>query len=54
MTAAAVVRATGLSLPAVNHATEALQRLNVVRELSGKRRNRVFAYGAYLDALEEA
>ncbi len=30
-----------------------LVEIGIVRELTGQRRNRVFAYGAYLDILSE-
>lgn len=30
-----------------------LEQLGIVREIAGKQRNRVFAYTAYLDALQE-
>lgn len=44
---------TGLSFPTVARAIDALQRLAIVREITGKRRDRVFAYTAYLDLLNE-
>lgn len=45
--------ATGLSVPTVTRALEGLQRLKIVREITGRRRNRVFAYDEYLRALNE-
>jgi hypothetical protein len=30
-----------------------LERLGIARELTGKRRNRLFAYGTYIDILSE-
>lgn len=44
---------TGLSFPTVARAIDALQRLAIVREVTGKRRDRVFAYTAYLELLNE-
>jgi len=46
-------RLTDLSFPAVNKAMEALVKLSIVRELTGGRRNRVFAYQQYLSVLSE-
>ena len=42
---------TALSFPGVSSAVSMLLDLGVVREVTGKRRNRVFAYGRYLDLL---
>ena len=44
---------TGLQLtvPAVTSALERLQKLGIVAELTGGRRNRLFAYSAFLDRL---
>lgn len=44
---------TGISYPTVARATEALRELNIVREITGRQRDRVFAYQAYLDILNE-
>ena len=49
----AVCERTGLSFPAVSSAMDLLAELNVVRELTGKRRNRLFAYDQYLALLSE-
>ena len=46
-----IARRTRLSFPATSSAMTTLGDLNIVRELTGKRRNRVFAYGRYLDLL---
>lgn len=46
-----MVRATKLSKPTVGKAVEALATLNVVREVTGRRRDRVFTYSRYLDLL---
>lgn len=48
-----VVRATGLSYPAASSGMESLEQLGMVRELSGKKRNRIYAHGEYLDLLSE-
>jgi Fic family protein len=48
-----VVRATGLTPPTAGSAMEALVSLAIARELTGKRRNRVFAYDRYLAILNE-
>lgn len=52
LNAAQAQRKTGLSAPTVNKAFEALEGLGVVREVTGKQRGRVFAYGAFLDILD--
>lgn len=44
---------TGLSFPSADKGMQALERLEIVREITGKRRNRVFAYRDYLDILNE-
>ncbi|MEW6218777.1 MAG: Fic family protein [Thermodesulfobacteriota bacterium] len=48
-----VCRSTGLSFPAASSAMELLADLGTVRELTGKRRNRLFVYDRYLDVLNE-
>jgi Fic family protein len=45
--------ATGLSFPAASSAMDLLVELGIARELTGKRRNRLFAYQAYLTTLSE-
>jgi len=52
VTVASVAKATGLSVPAVTAALAALGQLGIVREVTGKKRGRVFAYSAYLEALQ--
>ncbi len=44
---------TGLSFPAVSSAMDLLMDLGVARELTGRRRNRLFAYDRYLAILNE-
>ncbi len=47
------VRRTGLSFPAASSAMEILTKLGVTREVTGKKRNRAFAYDRYLRILNE-
>jgi Fic family protein len=46
-------RQTGLSFHTANKAIQKLKQVGIVREITGKRRNRIFAYQAYLDILNE-
>jgi Fic family protein len=48
-----LVEQIGLSAPTVNAALADLERLGIVTEITGKRRNRVFSYQSYLDILSE-
>ena len=48
-----VCRSTGLSFPAASSAMELLCGLGIVRELTGKRRDRLFVYDRYLASLNE-
>jgi Fic family protein len=48
-----LVEATSLSAPTVGAALQMLQNLEIVRELTGKRRNRVFGYDRYVALLSE-
>lgn len=45
--------ATGLSFPAVSSAMSLLVDQGIARELTGKRRNRLFVYDRYLEILNE-
>ena len=45
------VQRTGLSFPAVSSGMHMLERLDIVRELTGKRRDRLYGYDAYLEVL---
>lgn len=47
-----VCRSTGLSFPAASSAMELLVELKIARELTGRRRNRLFAYDGYLKVLD--
>jgi len=48
-----VCAATGLSFPANSSAMNLLVDLGIARELTGKRRNRLFVYDRYLAILNE-
>ncbi len=50
-TAGSLVKKTGISHATVNKALENLQQLGIVRELTARKRNRVFSYSNYLDIL---
>lgn len=50
---AEVCRTTGLSFPAASSAMDLLVEIAIARELTGKRRNRLFAYDGYLATLNE-
>jgi len=52
-TANQLVRQTRLSLPTVNRALEELIRLNILHEISGRNRNRVYRYTEYVAMLNE-
>jgi Fic family protein len=44
---------TGLSVPAVHKVLHALEALGMIREVTGRQRNRVYSYSAYLAVLAE-
>jgi Fic family protein len=44
---------TGLTVPAITRAIEALTALGVVREITGRQRDRLWEYGRYLAVLSE-
>lgn len=48
-----ISRTSGLSFPSAASAVQSLVSLDVVRELTGKRRNRLFVYTALLEKLSE-
>ena len=48
-----ICRMTGLSFPAASSAMELLVDMTLTRELTGKRRNRLFVYDQYLGILNE-
>jgi Fic family protein len=49
----ALATSTAVSYPTAAQAIESLARIGIVRELTGRRRDRVFAYAGYLDILNE-
>jgi Fic family protein len=48
-----VTERAGLSFPAASSGMQVLEELGVARELTGKKRNRLFGYTKYLDVLSE-
>ena len=44
---------TKLSVPAVTSSIAALTQLGIVREITGRKRGRVYTYGPYLDVLQQ-
>lgn len=48
-----ISESTGLSFPAGSKGMQQLERLEIVREITGQQRNRVFAYQQYLSILNE-
>lgn len=48
-----VCERTGLSFPSASRSMQVLTNLGIAREVTGQRRNRVFAYQKYLDILSE-
>jgi Fic family protein len=52
-TAGTLVTQTGLTAPTVNTALAELERLGIVKEVTGRARGRVFSYVAYLSILNE-
>ncbi len=47
------VRKTGISFPTVNACVVHMRKLGLLREITGKRRRRLFVYDAYLSILNE-
>lgn len=47
-----MVKALGLTTPTVTAALQSLERIGIVREITGKQRGRIFVYDAYLKILE--
>ncbi len=48
-----ICRTTGLSFPAASSAMALLTEMRIARELTGRRRDRLFAYDRYLATLNE-
>ena len=44
---------TGLSVPAITDSLRAMEQLQLVREITGRKRGRVFSYVPYLDVLQQ-
>ena len=53
VTASGMQQGTGLSQPTINKAFAALSRMGIVREITGKKRGRVYAYRQYMSLLDE-
>ncbi|WP_342629522.1 hypothetical protein AAC691_07290 [Nguyenibacter vanlangensis] len=53
LTATQLVHQTGLSAPTVNAALADLERFDIVEEVTGRKRGRVFSYRRYLAILSE-
>lgn len=49
----AISRASGLSFPSTASAVESLMTMGIVRELTGRRRNRIFVYADLLEKLND-
>jgi Fic family protein len=52
-TATAIAKLSGISDPSVNSALRTLQEVGIVREITGRKRGRVFTYAKYLAILSE-
>lgn len=50
---ASAAETIGTTFPTVAGSVDRMQRLGIMREITGKQRHRLFAYGAYLDILNE-
>jgi Fic family protein len=48
---AKVAEELGISIPSITSTVQKLVDIGVLKEMTGKSRNRIFAYGAYLDIL---
>ena len=48
-----VCKQTGMSFPAASKAMQSMEKIGIVREITGQQRNRVFAYDRYLAILNE-
>lgn len=52
ISAQAAAKALGLSLPTIGKSLDLLLGLGILHEVTGKRRNRLYAYSAYLERLD--
>ena len=50
---ASTAERTGSTFPTVASAIDRLQRLGILHEITGRPRHRLFAYGGYMDILNE-
>lgn len=48
-----LAESAGIAYPTASRAVEALEELGILREITGRRRDRVFAYTRYIDVLNE-
>jgi hypothetical protein len=48
-----ICRMTGMSFPAASSALDLLTEISIARELTGRRRNRLFVYDEYVRVLNE-
>ena len=49
----ATCKALGLTHPAVNKSLRKLEKMNIVREITGRQRNRLYRYESYMNVLNE-
>jgi Fic family protein len=54
LTAPVAAKRSGLTMPTVNGALAELEKLGIVKEITGRKRGRVFCYQAFLEILSEA
>jgi Uncharacterized conserved protein len=54
VTTSSAVQQTGLTPPTINSAIGQLQTLGILKEITGKQRDRVYAYESYLDILRDS
>ena len=52
-TSSRLVEETGLTAATVNRSLANMQRLGIVRELTSRKRNRLYSYAAYMDILNQ-
>ena len=52
-TIARLSRDSGLSIPAVTDSLKALEQMQLVREITGRKRGRIFIYAPYLEVLQQ-
>jgi Fic family protein len=51
VTAAWLAEKTGLTVATINKSLAHLEKMHIVRQLNDSKRNRLFAYGQYMDIL---